>query len=81
MLTILQVPKARDILPANVALNEKIGELRNRWICPTPGGPCGSAHCYYNDINPEHMPLSHAHFQSWGAATVSLLRLIQDEQH
>ncbi|KAJ7829625.1 hypothetical protein B0H13DRAFT_2372445 [Mycena leptocephala] len=30
------VPKARDILPANVALNEKIGELCNRWICPTP---------------------------------------------
>ncbi|KAJ7934731.1 hypothetical protein B0H13DRAFT_1855024 [Mycena leptocephala] len=56
-----KVPKARDILPANVALNEKIGELRNRWICPTPGGPCGSAHCYYNDINPEHMPLSHVY--------------------
>ncbi|KAJ7730669.1 hypothetical protein DFH07DRAFT_992852 [Mycena maculata] len=63
-----KIPKACDILPANVALNEKIGELRQRWICPTPGGPCGSAHCYFNNINPEHMPLSHDHFQSWGAA-------------
>ncbi|KAJ7877283.1 hypothetical protein B0H13DRAFT_1631817 [Mycena leptocephala] len=65
-----KVPKARDILPANVALNEKIGELRERWVCPTPGGPCGSAHCYFNEINPEHVPLGHDHFKSWGAATL-----------
>ncbi|KAJ7132727.1 hypothetical protein C8R46DRAFT_1235676 [Mycena filopes] len=63
-----KVPKARDILPANVALNEKIGELRERWICPTPRGPCGSAHCFFTAIKPEHFPLSHDHFQSWGAA-------------
>ncbi|KAJ7155272.1 hypothetical protein C8R46DRAFT_910730 [Mycena filopes] len=62
------VPKARDILPANVALNEKIGELRERWICPTPGGPCGSAHCFFTTVKPEHFPLSHDHFQSWAAA-------------
>ncbi|KAJ7807324.1 hypothetical protein B0H13DRAFT_2483972 [Mycena leptocephala] len=53
-----KVPKARDILPANVALNEKIGELRE------------SAHCYFNEINPEHMPLWYDHFKSWGAATL-----------
>ncbi|KAJ7158158.1 hypothetical protein C8R46DRAFT_1292258 [Mycena filopes] len=63
-----KVPKARDILPANVALNEKIGELRERWICPTPGGPCGSAHCFFTAMKPEHFPLSHDHFQSWAAA-------------
>jgi hypothetical protein len=71
----VQVPKARDILPANVALNDKIGELRDRWVCPTPGGPCGSAHCYFNAINTEHSPLSHDHFKSWGAAMVSFIRL------
>ncbi|KAJ7862829.1 hypothetical protein B0H13DRAFT_2354477 [Mycena leptocephala] len=63
-----KVPKARDILPANVALNERMGELRERWICPTPGGACGSAHCFSSPTEPEHFPLSHAHFESWGAA-------------
>ncbi|KAF7342308.1 hypothetical protein MVEN_01819200 [Mycena venus] len=65
-----KVPKARDILPANVALNAKIGELREKWICPTPGGPCGSAHCFFTETQPEHFPLSHDHFQSWAAAAL-----------
>ncbi|KAJ7435680.1 hypothetical protein B0H11DRAFT_1855347 [Mycena galericulata] len=63
-----KVPKPRDILPANVALNEKIGELRQKWICPTPGAACGGSHCFFNAVNPEHFQLSHAHFESWGAA-------------
>ncbi|KAJ7690877.1 hypothetical protein B0H17DRAFT_1201448 [Mycena rosella] len=41
-----KVPKPRDILPANVALNMTMGSLRTKWICPTPGGPCGSEHCF-----------------------------------
>ncbi|KAJ6454595.1 hypothetical protein C8R45DRAFT_1111843 [Mycena sanguinolenta] len=59
---------ARDILPANVALNEKIGELRERWKCSTPGGPCGSEHCFFSATEPEHFPLSHAHMENWAAA-------------
>ncbi|KAF8153727.1 hypothetical protein K438DRAFT_2026635 [Mycena galopus ATCC 62051] len=63
-----KIPKARDILPANIALDEKIGALREKWKCPTPGAPCGSEHCFVNATDPEHFPLSHAHMQSWGAA-------------
>ncbi|KAJ7022246.1 hypothetical protein C8F04DRAFT_1194655 [Mycena alexandri] len=63
-----KVPKACDILPANVELNEKISELRERWTCPTAGGPCGIAHCFFTAARPEHFPLSHNHFQSWAAA-------------
>ncbi|KAF8179367.1 hypothetical protein K438DRAFT_2021682 [Mycena galopus ATCC 62051] len=64
----IPIPKARDILPANIALDEKIGALREKWKCPTPGAPCGSEHCFVNATDPEHFPLSHAHMQSWGAA-------------
>ncbi|KAJ7883598.1 hypothetical protein B0H13DRAFT_2667118 [Mycena leptocephala] len=63
-----KVRNARDILPANVALNEKIGELRDRWKCLVPGGPCGSKHCFVSKTDPEHFPLSHEHIESWGAA-------------
>ncbi|KAJ7229840.1 hypothetical protein GGX14DRAFT_581427 [Mycena pura] len=59
-----KIPNSRDILPANVALNEKIGELRERWQCPTPGSACGSEHCFYNEADPEHLPLLHAHMAS-----------------
>ncbi|KAJ7757890.1 hypothetical protein B0H16DRAFT_1885383 [Mycena metata] len=60
--------KKRDILPGNVALNEKIGLLRDKWRCPTPGGPCGSEHCFVHPTDPEHFPLAHAHMESWAAA-------------
>ncbi|KAJ7758408.1 hypothetical protein B0H16DRAFT_1721009 [Mycena metata] len=63
-----KVRKERDILPGNVALNEKIGLLRDKWRCPTPGAPCGSEHCFVHPTDPEHFPLSHAHMESWGAA-------------
>ncbi|KAJ7046022.1 hypothetical protein C8F04DRAFT_1172992 [Mycena alexandri] len=49
-----KVPKARDILPANVELNEKIGELRERWVCPSAGGPCGSSHCFFTPASPNY---------------------------
>ncbi|KAJ7866881.1 hypothetical protein B0H13DRAFT_2352242 [Mycena leptocephala] len=62
-----KIPKARDILPGNVALNDKISELRERWTCPAAGGPCGSAHCFFTPDQPEHFPLGHDHFQSWAA--------------
>ncbi|KAJ7196225.1 hypothetical protein GGX14DRAFT_403426 [Mycena pura] len=68
---VIEIPHSRDILPGNVALNEKIGELRERWQCPTPGGACGSEHCFYNEADPEHLPLSHAHMASWAAAMAS----------
>ncbi|KAJ7610378.1 hypothetical protein FB45DRAFT_1037952 [Roridomyces roridus] len=60
--------KAREVLPGNVAQTEKIGELRQRWICDAPGGACRSAHCFFNQLHPEHFPLSHANIQHWAAA-------------
>ncbi|KAF8150275.1 hypothetical protein K438DRAFT_1988586 [Mycena galopus ATCC 62051] len=63
-----KVPKARDILPGNMALNDKIGELWERWKCTAPGRPCGSAHCFVGATNPDHFALSHAHIESWAAA-------------
>ncbi|KAJ7112258.1 hypothetical protein C8R44DRAFT_741948 [Mycena epipterygia] len=64
------IPNARRILPGNVALNEKMGLIRarSRWLCPTPGGPCGSEHCYVQPDAVEHFPLSHAHVVCWAAA-------------
>ncbi|KAJ7893488.1 hypothetical protein B0H13DRAFT_1886369 [Mycena leptocephala] len=32
-----KIPNERAILPGNVALNAKIGALREKWQCPTPG--------------------------------------------
>ncbi|KAJ7617580.1 hypothetical protein B0H17DRAFT_1152431 [Mycena rosella] len=63
-----KIPNAQQILPGNVALNEEIGILRARWQCPTPGGPCGSEHCFVQPDMPEHFPLSNTHFESWGSA-------------
>ncbi|KAF8210056.1 hypothetical protein K438DRAFT_1810766 [Mycena galopus ATCC 62051] len=63
-----KVPKARDILPGNVALNNKIGELRERWKCTVQGGACGSAHCFVSATDPDHFALSHAHIENWAAA-------------
>ncbi|KAJ7895257.1 hypothetical protein B0H14DRAFT_2558834 [Mycena olivaceomarginata] len=63
-----KVRKERDILPANVALNAKIGTLRERWMCPTPNGQCGSKHCFVHPDEADHFALSHAHMESWAAA-------------
>ncbi|KAJ7300523.1 hypothetical protein DFH08DRAFT_979577 [Mycena albidolilacea] len=63
-----KIRNERDILPANEALNAKIGALRERWTCPTPDGRCGSEHFFVHPDEPEHFPLGHAHFESWGAA-------------
>ncbi|KAJ7038484.1 hypothetical protein C8F04DRAFT_911554, partial [Mycena alexandri] len=65
---LLQVRTERDILPANLALNGKMAAICEKWICPDPGGPCGSDHCFIHPNEPEHFPLSHAHIESWGAA-------------
>ncbi|KAJ7038457.1 hypothetical protein C8F04DRAFT_1179758 [Mycena alexandri] len=70
-----KVRKERDILPGNVALNEKIGLLRDKWRCPAPGGPCGSEHCFVHPTDPEHFPLAHAHMESWGAAVQFLTEM------
>ncbi|KAJ7742536.1 hypothetical protein B0H16DRAFT_1890211 [Mycena metata] len=63
-----EVPKEDRILPANAALNEKIGILRARWACSHPGGPCGSDFCYIKPDGEEHFPLGHDHFNVWAAA-------------
>ncbi|KAJ7131306.1 hypothetical protein C8R44DRAFT_871813 [Mycena epipterygia] len=62
------IPNARQILPGNVALNEKMGLIRARWLCPTPGSLCGSEHCYVQPDAVEHFPLSHTHVECWAAA-------------
>ncbi|KAJ7024997.1 hypothetical protein C8F04DRAFT_1400862 [Mycena alexandri] len=63
-----QVPREDRILPANAALNEKIGILRARWACPNPGGPCGSDFCFVKPDGEGHFPLSHEHFNVWGVS-------------
>ncbi|KAJ7164536.1 hypothetical protein C8R46DRAFT_901290 [Mycena filopes] len=65
---VCEVPKERDILPANAAVNAKIAVLRERHLCPTPNGPCGSEHCFVHPDDRNHFPLSHAMFESWAAA-------------
>ncbi|KAJ7737863.1 hypothetical protein DFH07DRAFT_984944, partial [Mycena maculata] len=65
-----QIRKERDILRANTALNAQIGAIRARWMYPTPGGPCGSVHCYVSPTDPEHFPLGNAHVELWAAATL-----------
>ncbi|KAJ7240889.1 hypothetical protein C8J57DRAFT_1245018 [Mycena rebaudengoi] len=63
-----KIPKERDILPVNEALNGNIGALRAKWICPTPGGLCGNTHCYVHPDDRAHFPLSHNHMNTWAAA-------------
>ncbi|KAJ7165780.1 hypothetical protein C8R46DRAFT_900364, partial [Mycena filopes] len=68
--TVVGVPLASPdrILPGNAILNEKIGILRARWACPTPGGPCGSDFCFVKPNGEGHFPLSHEHVNVWAAA-------------
>ncbi|KAJ7608830.1 hypothetical protein DFH06DRAFT_1017460, partial [Mycena polygramma] len=62
--------KEDGILPGNVAVNEKIGILRAKWVCPTLGGACASTHCYVKPDSPGHFPLGNEHFRVWAAAWV-----------
>ncbi|KAJ7794197.1 hypothetical protein B0H14DRAFT_3557770 [Mycena olivaceomarginata] len=73
-----KVRKERDSLPANVALNAKIGALRERWMCPTPNGQCGSEHCFVHPDEADHFALSHAHTESRAAATHHLANPLPD---
>ncbi|KAJ7265185.1 hypothetical protein C8J57DRAFT_1069506 [Mycena rebaudengoi] len=63
-----KVPNEQQILPRNLAVVTKIGALRAKWICPMPGGPCGSTHCFVHPTDQEHFPLGHAHIEAWAMA-------------
>ncbi|KAF8225220.1 hypothetical protein L208DRAFT_1070083, partial [Tricholoma matsutake] len=60
-----QSPKESDILPANVALNDRIKMLRERWLCNM--STCHSDHCFV-PADRSHFPLGHEHFEKWAAA-------------
>ncbi|KAH9986222.1 hypothetical protein BJV77DRAFT_935229, partial [Russula vinacea] len=60
-----QIPKESDILPANIALNDRIKMLRGRWQCNASG--CHSDFCFVSADGP-HFPLSHEHLEKWGVA-------------
>ena len=73
---LFQIPNAKQILPGNKAMNDQIGLLRERWGCPTPGGKCGSEHCFVQANTNDHFPLGFRELESWAAAIVSLLRSV-----
>ena len=68
----LEIYKARkeaDILPANLAMNEKIRQLREHWECSM--STCHSEVCFVPAEGP-HFALSHDLTEKWAAAIVSL---------
>ncbi|KAG6847329.1 hypothetical protein H0H93_008788, partial [Arthromyces matolae] len=60
-----KAPKESDILPANMALNDRIKRLRDKWECNVSS--CHSEHCFVPAVGP-HVPLSHEMFEKWAAA-------------
>ena len=56
-------------------MNDQIGLLRERWRCPTPGGKCGTEHCFVQANANDHFPLGFRELESWAAAIVSLYSL------
>jgi hypothetical protein len=72
LLMILQVPNENKILLANHQLNEQIGVLQSRWICPLDGRrPCGLTICFVKPGGDgAHVPLTPKRLKSWAAACV-----------
>jgi hypothetical protein len=64
-----QPPKASNIHTANIPHNNNIKALRAQWMCHKKPG-CHSEHCFINPADSSHLPLSHPHFDVWGAAMV-----------
>ncbi|KAF8813468.1 hypothetical protein BYT27DRAFT_7230983 [Phlegmacium glaucopus] len=60
------IPTEKDILPGNVAKNDSIKRLRERWLCNFNN--CKYKHCFVPADGP-HFPLSHDHFNKWAAAS------------
>ncbi|KAF8237292.1 hypothetical protein L208DRAFT_1248352, partial [Tricholoma matsutake] len=56
------------ILPGNKVMNDQMGMLRVRWTCPTPGGKCGSEHCFVQANHDDHFLLGFCELESWVAA-------------
>jgi hypothetical protein len=69
ILSLSQQPKASDIYAANIPHNNNIKALRAQWTCHKKPG-CESEHCFINPTDSSHLPLSHPHFDVWGAAMV-----------
>ena len=64
---ICKARKEADILPANVAMNEQIKQLRERWECSMT--TCHSEVCFIPAEGP-HFALSHDLTEKWAAAIV-----------
>lgn len=62
-----QARKEADILPGNIAMNEQIRQLRERWECNMT--TCSSEFCFIPADGP-HFALSHDHVEKWAAAIV-----------
>jgi hypothetical protein len=60
--------KETKILEGNVAKEENIMLLRNRWLCHSP--KCGGTHCFVPPDDAEHFLLSMKHLDIWAAAMV-----------
>lgn len=70
--------KEADILPANVAMNEKIKQLRERWECNMT--TCHSEVCFIPAEGP-HFALSHDLTEKWAAAIVCSFMTYYDHVH
>ncbi|KAJ7862212.1 hypothetical protein B0H13DRAFT_2282361 [Mycena leptocephala] len=62
-----KIPSENDISPINMAINQKIAVLRAKWACNANDG---SDYCWVSPEDKEHIPLGHAHFTMWSAASV-----------
>lgn len=62
-----KIPNAKQILPGNKVMNDQIGLWREWWRCPTPGGKCGSEHCFVQVNTDDHFLLGFCELESWAA--------------
>ena len=74
---LFQIPNAKQILPGNKAMNDQMGLLREQWRCSTPGGNCGSKHCFVQANTNNHFLLEFRELESWAAMIMSFLCLPQ----
>ncbi|KAF8229010.1 hypothetical protein L208DRAFT_1288457, partial [Tricholoma matsutake] len=60
-----KVSVSAHILPGNKAMNNQMGLLWAWWACPTPGGRCGSEHCFIQANDDGHFLLGFHELESW----------------
>jgi hypothetical protein len=75
---VCKVQKEADILPANLVMNEKIKQLRERWECSMTTRH--SEFCFIPAEGP-HFALSHDLTEKWAAAIVRSFTTYHDHVH